>query len=226
MISRLLIVSILIFVWSGAGAAETYRWEDADGNVHYSDFPPPPDAHNVGRAKAGSKAPSPSLPYELRVAVSKYPVTLYVTDCGDPCDNARELLIERGVPHTLLDALKPDVRRRLKALPGGILEVPVAEVGELVLRGFDAGRWNSMLDSAGYPRDAMIEVTPNVPQGDDTDVDNTGANDTDADDADLDSVDSDDADSDDAESDDAESESVDADDTSAADEETENADEQ
>ena len=210
MISRLLIVSILIFVWSGAGAAETYRWEDADGNVHYSDFPPPPDARNVGRTKAGSKAPSPSLPYELQVAVSKYPVTLYVAkDCGSPCDKARALLMERGVPHTLLDAMKPEVTRKLKALPGGKLEVPVAEVGELVLRGFETGRWNSMLDLAGYPRDAMIEVTPNVP-ADDAVAPNGESEDAtdeaDSDDAESDDTDVDDEDSDDEDSDDDETE--------------------
>ena len=206
---KLLVVSILVLVWSGVHAGETYRWEDADGNVYYSDSPPPADARNIGRKRLDRGVPTASLPYELQAAVSEYPVTLYVTDCGDPCDNARELLIERGVPHTLLDAMKPDVRRKLKALPGGKLEVPVAEVGYIVLRGFGTGRWNSALDLAGYPRDAMIAVTPTVPLPDET-----ASVGSDPDDAD-------DVDSDDEDPDDFDAEDFDADDISSADDETE-----
>lgn len=190
MIKKLLIVGILFFGCAAAGADQdrdkTYRWEDASGNVYYSDLPPPAGARNISAARDNSEAPTPELPYELQLAVKKFPVTIYVTpDCGGPCDSASALLIGRGVPHTQLDAMSPDVNEKLNALTNGQPAVPVVEIGSIVVQGFEQGRWNAALDQAGYPRDAMISVTPNVPAANDV------GDDDDSDDDDSDDVDSD-----------------------------------
>jgi len=190
MINKLLIVGILIFGCAVAGADEdrdkTYRWEDARGNVYYSDLPPPAGARNISTSRGNSEAPTPELPYELQLAVKKFPVTIYVTpDCGGPCDSASALLIGRGVPHTQLDATRPDVNQTLNALTNGQPAVPVAEIGKTVVQGFEQGRWNAALDQAGYPSDAMISVTPYVPAADDV------GEDDDSDDDDSDDFDSD-----------------------------------
>ena len=60
MIEKLLVLSILVSVWSGVHADETYRWEDADGNVHYTDFPPPADARNIGHKPLDREIPTVS----------------------------------------------------------------------------------------------------------------------------------------------------------------------
>ena len=190
MINKLLIVGILIFGCAAAGADEdrdkTYRWEDAKGNVYYSDLPPPAGARNISSARDNSEAPTPELPYELQLAVTKFPVTIYITpDCGGPCDSASALLIGRGVPHTELDAMRPDVNEKLNTLTNDQPAVPVVEIGSIVVQGFEQGRWNAALDKAGYPRDAMISVTPNVPAADDV------GEDDDSDDDDSDDFDSD-----------------------------------
>jgi len=187
MINKLLIVCVLIFGCAAAGADEdrdkTYRWEDAKGNVYYSDLPPPAGARNISTNKENGEAPTPELPYELQLAVKKFPVTIYVTpDCGGPCDSASALLIGRGVPHTELDAMRPDVNEKLNVLTNGQPAVPVVEIGSIVVQGFEQGRWNAALDQAGYPRDAMISVTPNVPAADDVGEDD----DDDSDDFDSD----------------------------------------
>lgn len=170
MINKLLIVGILVFGCAAAGAVEnkdkTYRWEDAKGRVYYSDLPPPAGARNISTTSKNGAAPDEELPYELQLAVKKFPVTIYVTmDCGGPCDSAKALLIARGVPHTLLDANRHDVNEKLTALTNGEPAVPLVEIGEIVVEGYEKGRWNAALDKAGYPRDAMISVTPNVPVG-------------------------------------------------------------
>ena len=165
MIERLLLVVFLTLVSAIASGADTYRWEDKDGNVHYSDELPPVGARNIRRAQLNTDASAESLPYRLQVAVSRYPVTLYVsTDCGEPCDLARRLLIQRGVPHKLLDASGYEVQQALMALIQGELEVPIIEIGKTVLKGFEAGQWNGELDRAGYPKDALIKVKPSVPR--------------------------------------------------------------
>lgn len=193
MINKLLIVCILIFGCATAGADEdrdkTYRWEDAKGNVYYSDLPPPAGARNISTNRENGQAPTPELPYELQLAVKKFPVTIYVTpDCGGPCDSASALLIGRGVPHTELDAMRPDVNEKLNVLTNGQPAVPVVEIGKIVVQGFEQGRWNAALDKAGYPRDAMISVTPNVPAVDDVGEDD----DDDSDDFDSDEFDAED----------------------------------
>jgi len=205
MINKLLIVGILIFGCAAAGADEdrdkTYRWEDASGNVYYSDLPPPAGARNISTAREDSEAPTPELPYELQLAVKKFPVTIYVTsECGGPCDSASALLIGRGVPHSQLDAMRPEVNEKLNALTNGQPAVPVVEIGSIVVQGFEQGRWNAALDQAGYPRDAMISVTPNVPATGDVGEDD-GSDDDDSDDDDFDS-DEFDAEDDEAEFDD------------------------
>ncbi len=215
MADKLLVVLVFVFCWSGVALADTYRWEDADGNVYYSDMPPPAGARNIQRERrvgdAGEAAPAP-LPYELQLPMRNFPVTLYVTDCGDACDQARALLIERGIPHTLLDATKPDVQQAMKALPDGRLDVPTMTVGKIVLWGFEADRWNDTLTAAQYPSEALIKVTPTIPR-----VAGAASDDSNADDAELESGESDDADADSGDLADIESDEVeddgDADDT-------------
>ena len=163
MIARPLILLVVCFACSLEIAGDTYRWEDDKGRVYYSDQPPPPGALNVRRTREYDDVEERSLPHRLQVVVERSPVTLYVTDCGEPCDRARELLIDRGVPHTLLDASEAEVQQELVALNNGQLEVPVVLIGKVVVRGFEESQWNSVLDLAGYPSYAMIEVEPYVP---------------------------------------------------------------
>jgi len=164
MTERLLILCVCALVSVAAAAADTYRWEDQEGNVHYGDQLPPTGAKNIQRPRLYGDSPQQVLPYRLQVAVNKFPVTLYVTDCGKPCDMARELLLKRGVPHTLLDATTAKVQEELMVLTSGNREVPVIKIGKAVVRGFEAEEWNGALDAAGYPSYPIIEVTPTIPQ--------------------------------------------------------------
>lgn len=150
---------------AGPSNGELYRWVDESGNVHYSDKPPPPSARKSDRRKLPGNAPaSQSLPYELQQATKNFPVTLFVTDCGEGCAQARELLARRGIPHTELDATDPGVQEQLKKITGGRIEVPVLRVGRQTLRGFQPDQWNSALNVAGYPKTALVKVTPTRPQ--------------------------------------------------------------
>lgn len=166
MILKSLPLFFLVGFSCAVSAADAYRWEDAQGRVYYSDQFPPTGARNVRRTPVGDGASEEPLPYRLQLAVTKSPVTLYVTDCGLPCKKARELLIERGVPHTLLDASSAKVQEALAELIGAELEVPVLQVGKTVVRGFQAAQWNAALDAAGYPGLAMVKVKPHIPSQD------------------------------------------------------------
>jgi hypothetical protein len=151
---------VVAFVSFTAWAADAYRWEDAQGRVYYSDQLPPTGARNIQRTHVDDNGNQEPLPYRLQVAVDSSPVTLYVTDCGKPCDLARQLLVKRGIPHKMLDASNAEVQKDLAELLAGELEVPVLTVGDTILRGYQEGQWNSALDAAGYPSYAMIKIKP------------------------------------------------------------------
>ncbi|MEO8158923.1 MAG: glutaredoxin family protein [Betaproteobacteria bacterium] len=147
----------------GAAQADVYRWVDADGEVHYSDQLPPATIKDVEKVKADGGKPSDApWPYVLQQAVKNFPVTLYLTSCGDACTQASQLLAKRGIPYTEMDATDPATQEELKKLTGGNLEVPVLTVGGSTIRGFEAGLWNISLDAAGYPTFAVIAPPPPV----------------------------------------------------------------
>lgn len=157
----LVALSVLV---AAAQAEQLYKWVDSDGNVHYSDQPPPPDARSVEeRSVSGGSGADEQLPFELQRATENFPVTHFVSDCGAACVEARQLLVSRGVPHTEMDATQPATQEEIRALTGGNVVVPVLRVGRQVLRGFEAGQWNAALDAAGYPRTALVQVQPHRP---------------------------------------------------------------
>ncbi len=148
-----------------AAQADMYRWEDANGKIHYSDTPPPPNARNVEHKKiTGGKPDELPLPYTLQQAVKNFPVTLYTTDCGEACTRAQQVLAKRGIPYMEIDAKEPAAQEELRKLVGPTLQVPVLKIGQKVLKGIEEGQWNTALDIAGYPSTAMIPPRePNRP---------------------------------------------------------------
>jgi hypothetical protein len=139
---------LALLVSAGVAHAELFRWVDKDGNVHYSDQPPPPNARDVQQKPLAPKPGDPPIPYQLQQATRNFPVTFYISACGDGCTQARQLLAKRGIPHTEYDATNPGFQEQLKKLTGGELIVPVLTVGRSVLRGFEAGQWNAALAAA------------------------------------------------------------------------------
>lgn len=134
-----------------------YRWVDANGQVQYTDKPPPNDARQVEQKTLGYPAGDGPLPYDLQQAMKLFPVTLFASNCGEPCDRARKLLETRGVPYTEKDASDPVVQAELrKATNSGSIEVPVLMVGRSVTRGWEEGQWNAALDAANYPRSSKL----------------------------------------------------------------------
>ena len=146
-------------VLGSAGLAEAdklYKWTDGDGNVHYTDHPPPAEAKKLEQKRLGDKPTDVALPYALQQATKNFPATLYNSDCGDACFKATTLLSQRGVPFTDKNARDPAVGEELKAANRGKLEVPVLKLGTQILRGFEEGQWNQALDAAGYPRAGIL----------------------------------------------------------------------
>jgi len=135
-------------------AAQIYQWKDAQGRTVYSDQPPPPSIHNAQQKSFKGNLIEVGESYAVKTAREKNPVTLYASACGAPCDQARQLLTERGVPFSSKDPqASPESQSELQKLTGR-LSVPVLVVGSDKIDGFETGQWQAMLDRAGYPKSA------------------------------------------------------------------------
>ena len=87
--------------------------------------------------------------------VARYPVTLFVTVDCTPCDNARALLRQRGIPHAEKIVQSGDDADALQRLTGTRV-VPTMMIGTQSVPGLDPQAWNGYLNAAGYPQQSML----------------------------------------------------------------------
>jgi len=150
----LLVLSALLL----CGPAQAlYKVVGPDGKVTYTDRIPSPADGKVTplNASGNSVTDTGALPFELRQVTLRYPVTLYsIADCA-PCDSARALLRQRGIPHAERLIATEEDAEALQRLTG-TRDVPTLTIGQQPLRGLSAESWNAYLDSAGYPRESRL----------------------------------------------------------------------
>jgi len=154
-----LVAGSLLLPALALGQQQMYRYTDKDGRIVYTDQSPPAGARNVQQKKLNGNYVESTEPFALQYAQQRNPVTLYSGNCGPLCDSARALLNRRGVPYKEVDPTPPAEQQKLKQLSGD-LKVPVLLIGaENVLKGFEEDRWQSALDSAGYPKTPALRIT-------------------------------------------------------------------
>lgn len=139
------------------------KWVDATGRVHYTDRQPTPDA--MGRSASAQTIPArppaptigdPTLPWALRSAAARYPVTLYTTTGCDPCGLARDHLAQRGVPYTEKRVEDAGDLKAFHALGFDKPLFPSLSIGPEKLTGFESIGWDRALDATGYPKTSML----------------------------------------------------------------------
>jgi len=147
------------FSGSDANAQQIYRIVGQDGRVTFSDKAPLDANARVGTATAipmPSAGPENSaLPFELRQAASRYPVTLYTGPGCAPCVTGRALLSERGIPFTERTVTTNEDIDALKRLAGAP-SLPFLTIGGQQLKGFSEIEWVQFLDAAGYPKTSQL----------------------------------------------------------------------
>ncbi len=150
--------ALLLCCALGARAQGVQRIVGPDGKVTYTDRAAP--------ASASTPAATPSetgaLPYALRQAVQRYPVTLYTSDKCNPCNSARELLQKRGVPFAEKTITTAEDGQAFVAL-GADNALPLTTIGTQRVSGFLAADLNRYLDAAGYPATSQLPRTHRNP---------------------------------------------------------------
>ena len=161
-IMKLLAIFALCGLAAAVHAADLYQWVDEKGVKQFTQYPPPPNKKQVQQKRLSTNVIETSgASYSMQEATKKFPVTLYVTNCGDLCTSARAHLNKRGIPFADKDPQKPEEVETFKKLTGGGMEVPLLVVGELkTVKGFQASEWDSALSAAGYPSTAVPGAKP------------------------------------------------------------------
>jgi len=153
MMTKTATLAAILFVSLASAQAEVYRWTDKDGKVHYSDNPPP-DAKVEQRKMKDNSVDASEMGYETKRAAQLAPVTLYVSsDCKVVCDQARKLLSTRKVPfNESMVNTQEQIDALAQLLGKKDPRAPTLKVGNKPIEGFEAGAWNSALDTVGYPK--------------------------------------------------------------------------
>ncbi|MCB1886787.1 MAG: glutaredoxin family protein [Rhodocyclaceae bacterium] len=143
----------LIALMIGSNAlAQTYVWTDEKGRKHYSDQPPPVEV-KAEKKRFSANGDTEAVPYRVREAARRHPVTLYTGQSCPLCADARSLLQQRQIPFS---EKKIETQEQFDAMTrefdgNGI--VPSIQVGRKKFSGYIEGTWKAMLDDAGYPTD-------------------------------------------------------------------------
>lgn len=151
----------LIALLAAVPAHAQYKVVGADGKVTYTDRPPASAAKvtALGRSGVASGPTDAALPLELRQPAAKYPVTLYtVGGACEPCEAARQLLRQRGIPYGEKQVLSSEDSEALERLSGG-RDAPTLAIGTQMMRGYAPAVWSSYLDAAGYPRESRLPAS-------------------------------------------------------------------
>jgi glutaredoxin len=139
-------------------AQQVYRIVGPDGKVTFSDRAPDNQAQPQALANSGARNASANLPYELAQVAGRYPVTLYTGKDCTPCDSARSLLSNRGVPFAERTISSNEDINALKRLSGDT-SLPLVTIGGQQLAGFSDSEWTQYLDAAGYPKQSQLPAS-------------------------------------------------------------------
>ena len=142
---------------TAALAQQVYRIVGPDGKVTFSDRAPAANAEGtaVGAGPRSGGSGAEALPYALRQVATRFPVTLYTSSDCVPCNSARNLLINRGIPFTERTVSTNEDIDALKRMSGES-SLPFGTIGGQQLVGFSDAEWIQYLDAAGYPKQSQL----------------------------------------------------------------------
>lgn len=156
---------MLLLLAAGAAGAQVYKWVDAKGVTHYSDQPPPPSTPAKTKVEVKSFSTGSGmaeLPPELAEVVRNRPVTLYTTSQCEGCNQARAMLLARGVPFAEKTVSSAEDQAALKKA-GSNGQLPLLLVGRSKLIGYEQSSWEVLLSDAGYPTQKILPASYSNP---------------------------------------------------------------
>jgi len=134
-----------------AQAQGVYRIVGPDGKVTFSDKPSVQAPGKVLDIRVNAaESVDANFAYELRQAISQFPVVLYSTRNCVPCDAGRRMLQQRGIPFTEKTVNSTQDMDALQKI-GGNNSLPLLTIGSQQIQGFSEPDWQQYLSAATYP---------------------------------------------------------------------------
>lgn len=160
--TRSMLPLLLLALATGAHA-QLYKSVGPNGEVTYSDTPPPPSTRIEKKTLTINGAVGGDLPYELAEVVKNNPVTLYSSTKCAPCDEGRKLLNDRGIPFSEKTVISNQDIARLRQV-GEDTQLPLLFIGKNKQVGFESSAWNTALSTAGYPETSKLPASYRNPE--------------------------------------------------------------
>ena len=144
----ILLLSLFLSLPYLAISAEIYKWKDKDGNIVFSDTPPPPGVEEVDIKKfkedtiesPKTKGDTPRTKSESFMEKRSYGninVVMYMTSWCPYCAKAREYIQSLNVSLTEYDVEKDKSKREeMLRKSGGSRGVPLIDVEGIVIKGY------------------------------------------------------------------------------------------
>jgi glutaredoxin len=161
-LKRIIIIPFLFFILSisfSAIAGEIYKWKDKDGNLFFSDTPPPAGVNgeviplkneqpsdSITTPKVNSAGPKSGITTEKR-PYGSIKVVMYVTSWCGYCRKAREYLQSLRVDLVEYDVEKnPSKGKEMLSKSGGSRGVPLIDVEGIIIRGYSPGAMKDAIE--------------------------------------------------------------------------------
>jgi glutaredoxin len=131
----------VIFLAAGMADADFYKWEDENGDVHITDYPPAKTGRKMQVYKFQSANPS-AQPAENQQgakdikAKNEAGILLFTKNACDDCDRAREFLKSRNVPFTEYNTENDQSAARKRKEIDDSGDVPFAIINKQQVYGF------------------------------------------------------------------------------------------
>jgi glutaredoxin len=150
----LLLAIALIFVFYGTANADFYKWEDEDGTVHITDYPPPEKSSKnikVHKDESGSSKAAPdeeqgeAVKDEQAKAKNEPDVVLYTKNSCVDCDKAREFLKSKNIKFTEYNIEDNKTAAKQRKEIDDSEDVPFAIINKNYVYGFSESAYNRVL---------------------------------------------------------------------------------
>jgi glutaredoxin len=150
MTRHLLLFVALIFAFYGIASADFYKWEDENGSIQITDYPPPAKSGKKVQVHKYDPVSSPAVQKEEQ-AISKDgqkkepDIVLYTKNSCNDCDKAREFLKSKNIlfKEYNTDADKEAAKQR-KSIDDSD-EAPLAIINKNQVYGFSESIYNRIL---------------------------------------------------------------------------------
>jgi glutaredoxin len=131
----------VVFLTAGMANADFYKWEDENGDIHITDYPPVKSGRKMQVYKSKSDSPA-ALPAEDQreandiKARKEADIILFTKNACDDCDKAREFLKSRNVLFTEYNIETDQSAARKRKEIDDSSDVPFAVINKNRVYGF------------------------------------------------------------------------------------------